>query len=185
MTTKINRALTADEIREITDECEARGDISSTQSSEWRAVAKGDGWLLCKIDILPDMYALLGTGEPMILDREEVDTQLGTRDAIAAGVGPTVSTDGGDYELIAEVNDEGHCDSSINLYVGRAADGHCDLIASDNSSMWIVGDADDAERNREHWQTIEGHDLDMDAVRAANADLADWLEARKAEAANA
>jgi len=87
MTTKINRRPTADEIREITDECEARGNISSTQSSEWRAVAEGDGWRVFKIDTLPDMFALLtDCGEPMILDREEVAAQLGTSDAIAAGL---------------------------------------------------------------------------------------------------
>ncbi len=182
---KINRALSPDEIREITEECIARDNKSSTPASEWRAVAQGDGWTLCKIDTLPDMFALLNNVacDPLLLYRDDIPDQLGKRESIAAGYGPTVVTDGGEYELIAEVNDEGQCDDNINLYVGRAtSDGHCDLIASDNASMWIVGDADDAERNREHWDTIEAHDLDMDAVRAVDADLADWLEARRDEA---
>ena len=98
-------------------------------------------------------------------------------------IGTTRYTDAGEYLLLAEVNSEGCCDESINLYVGRHVKlGHCDLIASDNASCWVVGDADDAARNYEHWQTIKDHGLDMDAVRAIDADLADWLIARQSEA---
>lgn len=185
-TNKINRALTPDEIREITAECEARDNRSSTPPEEWRAVAEGDGWTLCKIDTLPDMYALLtNAGEPCILDRDEVVAQLGEADAIAAGCGPCKWTDAGEYELVAIVHDDGHTDESVNLYVGKAADGHHDLIASDNASMWVVGDADDAERNRDQWDTIaERCDVApvIDEVRKIDADLADWLNDRYNEA---
>lgn len=185
MTTKINRALTADEIREITDECEARDLISSTPSDEWRAVARGDGWTLCKIDTLPDMFALLSAGEPCILDREEVAAQLGKDDAIAAGYGPIRATDAGEYELVAIVHDDGEADNSISLYVGRAADGHHDMIASDNASMWVVGNGDDAELNRDQWDAIAARcDVApvLGEVRKIDAELADWLTGRYEEA---
>ena len=96
----------------------------------------------------------------------------------------TVGTDCGKYEIVAHIHDDGCSDTSINLYVGRAADGHHDLIASDNASMWVVGDADDAESNRAHWELIAERigDIDFDAIRAIDADLAEWLEDRKAEA---
>ena len=96
-------------------------------------------------------------------------------------IGEMVSTDGGDYTIEAHVHDDGCCDQSINLYVGRAADGHCDLIASDNASMWLVGDADDAERNRDQWESItERCDVApvIAEVRKIDADLADWLSER-------
>lgn len=99
-------------------------------------------------------------------------------------VGETRYTDCGEYEIVAHIYDNGCCDTSINLYVGRAADGHHDLIASDNASMWVVGDENDAERNRAHWDLISERigEIDFDAIRAIDADLADWLEARKDEA---
>ena len=189
MTTKINRALMADEIREIADECEARDMISSTPPEEWRAVAKGDDWTLCKIDSLPDFYALLtACGEPFILDREEVVAQLGEEDAIAAGYGPIKSTDAGEYTIVAHVFDDRNCDDSINLYVGKAADGHHDMIASDNASMWVVGDENDAERNRNQWDLIAARcDVApvLDDVRKIDSDLADWLANRYDEARRA
>lgn len=97
---------------------------------------------------------------------------------------PVFSTDGGDYTLVAFIAAGGTGDAKIELYVGRAADGHHDLIVSDNASMWVVGDEDDAERNRAHWELINERvgEIDFDAIRAIDADLADWLEDRKAEA---
>jgi hypothetical protein len=99
-------------------------------------------------------------------------------------LGETELTDCGEYTIVAHTHEDGCRDDSLNLYVGRAADGHHDLIASDNASMWVVGDEDDAERNRAHWELINERvgEIDFDAIRAIDADLAEWLEDRKAEA---
>jgi hypothetical protein len=100
-------------------------------------------------------------------------------------VGETRYTDAGEYTIVAHVHDDGNCDDSVNLHVGRAADGHHDLIASDNASMWVVGDETDAERNRNHWDVITARcDVApiIDDVRKIDADLADWLTARYDEA---
>ena len=98
-----------------------------------------------------------------------------------------VVTDCGEYTILAQIATGGSADKVIDLYVGRAADGHHDLIVTDNSTNWIVGDADDAESNRAHWDLIAERigDIDFDAIRAIDADLAEWLEERKAEAETA
>ena len=99
----------------------------------------------------------------------------------------TLVTDCGEYTILAQIATGGSADKVIDLYVGRAADGHHDLIATDNSTNWIVGNADDAESNRAHWDLIAERigDIDFDAIRAIDADLAEWLEERKAEAETA
>ena len=99
-------------------------------------------------------------------------------------IGETIGTDCGEYEILAHIATGGLADKQISLYVGRAADGHHDLIATDNSTNWIVGDADNAENNRAHWELIAERigEIDFDAIRAIDADLAEWLEERKAEA---
>ena len=100
-------------------------------------------------------------------------------------IGETRYTDAGEYTIVAHVHDDGCSDQSINLYVGRAADGHHDLIASDNSSMWVVGNEDDHELNRGQWDAIAARcDVApvLDEVRRVDADLADWLAARYADA---
>lgn len=96
-------------------------------------------------------------------------------------------TDCGEYTILAQIATGGSADKVIDLYVGRAADGHHDLIASDNASMWVVGDDNEAESNRAHWDLIAERigDIDFDAIRAIDADLAEWLEERKAEAETA
>lgn len=103
-------------------------------------------------------------------------------------IGETRYTDAGEYTMVAHVHDDGCTDASIDLYVGRAADGHHDLIASDNASMWVVGDENDAERNRDQWIAIADRcDVApvIDEVRKIDADLADWLAARYNEAQTA
>ena len=83
ITNKIDRALTPEEIREIIAECEARDNTSSTPPEEWRAVAEGDGWKLCLIDTLPDMYVLLtNEGEPCLLNRDDIVAQLAENDNV-------------------------------------------------------------------------------------------------------
>lgn len=97
-------------------------------------------------------------------------------------IGETRYTDAGEYLLLVQVNDEGYGDTCLRLYVGRHVTlGHCDLIASDDACCWVVGDADNAERNHDQWSVVDDHGLDFEAVRAVDPTLADWLAARKAE----
>lgn len=112
---------------------------------------------------------------PGIKDNKEGDDTMNLIDT-------KCETDCGEYTILAKVNDDQYRDEDIRLYVGRAEDGHCDLIASNNASMWVVGNEDDALSNKQHWAVIEGHGLDMDAVRAIDSGLAEWLEARQSEA---
>ena len=103
-------------------------------------------------------------------------------------IGETCYTDAGEYTIVAHVHDDGCCDQSINLYVGRAADGHHDMIASDSASLWVVGNEDDAELNRDHWDAIAGRcDVApvLDEVRKIDSGLADWLGDRYQEATTA
>lgn len=103
-------------------------------------------------------------------------------------IGDKVYTDCGEYTIITHVHDDMCTGESVNLYVGKAADGHHDMIASDSASMWVVGNEDDAELNRDHWCTIaERCDVApvIDEVRKIDADLADWLAARYNEAQTA
>ena len=96
-------------------------------------------------------------------------------------------SDRGEYTILAQIATGGSANKVIDLYVGRAADGYYDLIATDNSTNWIVGDADNAEINRAHWELIAERigNIDFDAIRAIDTDLAEWLEERKAEAETA
>lgn len=103
-------------------------------------------------------------------------------------IGETEYTDAGKYTIVAHVHDDMCTDESINLYVGKAADGHHDMIASDNASMWVVGDEDDAGRNRDHWCRIAARCDVMpvlDEVRKIDGDLADWLADRYHDAQTA
>lgn len=100
-------------------------------------------------------------------------------------IGGICHADAGDYTIVAHVHDDGCIDQSINLYVGRAADGHHDMIASDNASMWVVGDEDNHGQNRDQWDIIEERcDVApvLAEVRKVDAALADWLTARYDEA---
>ena len=185
---QINRTANECEVSEIIDYYGAEELATRWALAEWRAVATGNDhgeWSVVQIG--DDDYVLLSAGDPMMLDRDEMAEQLGA-DAMAAGFGRRVATCGGDYTLVAQILDDGSCDTSLNLYVGRAPDGHLDLIASDNASMWVVGDADDAGNNHAHWSAIADHcDVDrivIAGVREIDADLADWLAARYHDATN-
>ncbi len=91
-----------------------------------------------------------------------------------------ILTDGGEYTVVKELK-RFTTDMSIGLCIGRAADGHHDLIATDNSSNWLVGDPDDAERNYNQFSVIEdaGAVIDIDAIRAVDAALADYIADRQ------
>lgn len=93
-------------------------------------------------------------------------------------VNDEIITDGGEYTVIAVIHYEGACDDSINLYVGRHADGHCALIATDNASSWVVGDEYDAQRNYILFDLL-GDRIDIDAIRAVDTGLADWVKERQ------
>jgi hypothetical protein len=99
----------------------------------------------------------------------------------------TITTNGGDYTILAHIAEGGEADERIDIYVARAADGHCDLIVADNASNWTVGNEDDAELNCAHLGLIAERvgEIDFDAIRAIDNDLADWLEDRKAQATDA
>lgn len=132
-----------------------------------------------------DEFATLSEAEAAIRAYEEEDRANGCYEENFYQIKyPTEVTDCGEYTILAQIATGGSADKVIDLYVGRAADGHHDLIATDNATNWLVGDADDAERNRAHWELIAERigDIDFDAIRAIDADLAEWLEERKAEA---
>ena len=100
-------------------------------------------------------------------------------------IGETRYTDAGEYTIVVDLGGGGYGDNNIALYLGRAADGHHDMIASDNASMWVVGDDNDAVRNYEQWRTIAACcDVApvIDEVRKIDGDLADWLDQRHDEA---
>lgn len=92
-----------------------------------------------------------------------------------------IITDAGHYTVVAEIYDDGGRDDSVSLYVGRYADGHCDLIAVDNAANWVVGDEYDSERNAAQFEEL-GDRVDIEAIRAVDADLADWIADRMAAA---
>jgi len=103
-------------------------------------------------------------------------------------IGEEVYTDAGKYTIVAHVHDDLCTDESVNLYVGKAADGHYDMIASDNASMWAVGNEDDAGINRAQWCTIAARcDIEpvLAEVRKIDGDLADWLSDRYHDAQTA
>lgn len=96
--------------------------------------------------------------------------------------GDIVRTPCGKYEIIACVYDDCCTDTSISLYVGRADDGHCDLIADDNASAWVVGNDDD-DINADQFRAI-GHRYNyaIDDIIAIDHDLADYLIERHGSA---
>lgn len=98
--------------------------------------------------------------------------------------GEEVITLNGNYTIVDQIAEGGEADERILVSVGRAADGHHDLIVCDNASHWVVGDENDAELNRAQWNLISERvgEIDFDAIRTIDTDLADWLEDRKDEA---
>lgn len=96
----------------------------------------------------------------------------------------TIITDGGTYTVTTIIS-RLTTDESIGLCVGRAADGHCDLIASDNARNWLVGDADDHEANHEQWAALvkAGIDLDnlIDTLTLVDQQLGDFAADRIAD----
>ena len=135
-----------------------------------------------------DEFATLSEAEAAIRAYEEEDRANGCYEENFYQIKyPTFGTDCGEYTLIAHIATGGSADKQINLYVGRAANGYHDLIVSDNASMWVVGSEDNAENNRAHWELIAERigEIDFDVIRAIDADLAEWLEERKAEAETA
>lgn len=94
----------------------------------------------------------------------------------------TVKLEGDNYTIIAIIHDDGNTDAGISIHVGRSArDGHCELIATDNACDWLFGDCDDHVNNRDHFAALS-YRVDIDAIRAIDGDLADYVAERQAEA---
>ena len=117
----------------------------------------------------------------------------------------TVNTNAGQYTIVALIGEQTHTDDAHRLAVGRAADGHHDVLVSDNASVWVLGNEDDADCNAGMFAALGGsRDTDMDGpnlrneiadgvrilrdnlddIRAIDADIADWIADRADEAAN-
>lgn len=117
----------------------------------------------------------------------------------------TIHTNSGDYTVLASIGEQVYTDAAHNLAVGRHTDGHCDILVEDNASVWTLGNADDADCNAGAFAAIAGatySDMDapdlrdyiargveivrdnLDAIRAVDADIADWIAERADEAAN-
>lgn len=117
----------------------------------------------------------------------------------------TIHTNAGSYTIVALIGEQTYTDSSHNLAVGRHTDGHYDILVEDNASVWVLGNADDADCNAGAFAAIAGatySDMDapdlrdyiragveivrdnLDDIRAVDADIADWIADRADEAAN-
>ncbi|MBR4353761.1 MAG: hypothetical protein IKP97_00490 [Kiritimatiellae bacterium] len=182
----MNKIPTAEELESIKYDLAIAGrDVdkcyTANEQAAWRIIGEDD---YCQVISLGcDEYLLTGdcpdiwTGDDLRRSRRDL--------ALACGIGEQVATDGGDYQIIADIADGGEGDEGVCVYVGRHITlGHCDLIARDNASYWVVGDEDNRDRNRDQWDIIEDRcgRIDLEAVRRVDADLADWLADRRKEA---
>lgn len=73
-------------------------------------------------------------------------------------------------------------DADINLYEVENADGHHDVMASDNGSVWLVGYENDADVNRAQFQSIDdvnGESVLWDEIE--DCDLREWITDRRNE----
>lgn len=116
-----------------------------------------------------------------------------------------IHTKAGDYTIVAALGTQTYTDSAHNLAVGRHTDGHYDILVEDNASVWVLGNADDADCNAGMFAALGGsRDTDMDGpglrdeiaegvrvlrdnlddIRSVDADIADWIAERADEAAN-
>lgn len=96
-----------------------------------------------------------------------------------------VTTLCGRYEVIRDCGDYGTGNGKYSVWVGLRSDGQYDMLVSDNGSVWVLGDPDDADSNRKEWQVATaGVDADVLIAygREADAALGNWLEDRWAEA---
>lgn len=182
----MNKILTAEELESIKHDLAIVGrDPDECYTAEEQAARRiiGEDDYHQVISLGCDEYLLTGD-TPDIMDGETM-RHYHRELALACGLGEQVATDGGDYQIIADIADGGEGDRCITVYVGRHLKlGHCDLIARDNSSYWVVGNEDNHGRNRDQWDIIEERcgRIDLQAVRLVDADLADWLADRRKEA---
>lgn len=189
MNKPMNKVPTAEELEGIKYDlgCAGRNadeDYTAEEIAAWRIIGETD-W--CEVVSLGCNEYLLTGDRPEITDGETM-RHHGRELALACGLGEQVVTDGGDYQIIADIDAGGSGDERISVYVGRHLKlGHCDLIAKDNASYWVVGDEDNHGRNRDQWATIEDccGRIDLEAVRRVDEDLADWLADRRKEAEGA
>ncbi len=185
----MNKVPTAEELEGIKYDlgCAGRNadkDYTAEEIAAWRIIGETD-W--CEVISLGcDEYLLTGDN-PDIMDGETMRNHRREL-ALACGLGEIEGTDGGDYQIIADIDEGGDGDERIQVYVGRHLElGRCDLLACDNASCWVVGDEDNHGRNRDQWDILEERcgRIDLEAVRLVDADLADWLTDRRKEAEGA
>lgn len=70
-------------------------------------------------------------------------------------------------------------DSDINVYEVEHTDGHHDVMASDNGSVWLVGDENDANTNKSQFCAIieaNGESVEWDEIE--DCDLREWITDR-------
>lgn len=95
--------------------------------------------------------------------------------------GRDVMTDAGLFVALRRLNDALNRDEDVRVYEAMSlADGHREVLASDNASCWIVGDENNAEVNRSHFALLAKHDVRWCEI--IDGELADWIEDRRAEA---
>ena len=116
-----------------------------------------------------------------------------------------IHTNAGEYTIVALIGEQAYTDDAHNLAIGRAADGHHDILVEDNASVWVLGNEDDVDCNAGMFAALGGsRDTDMDGpnlrneiadgvrilrdnlddIRAIDAGIADWIADRADEAAN-
>ena len=99
--------------------------------------------------------------------------------------GQRVTTLWGQYTVIRDCGRYGTGDGRHGVWIGRHSDGHCDMLVCDNGSVWVLGDADDADVNRDQWAAAtSGVDANVliEHGREEDASLGNWLKDRWAEA---
>ena len=92
----------------------------------------------------------------------------------------TIHTNAGDYTIVALIGEPTHTDDAHNLAVGRATDGHYDILVEDNASVWVLGNEDDADCNAGMFAALGGsRDTDMDGPNLRN-EIADGVRILRA-----
>jgi hypothetical protein len=73
-------------------------------------------------------------------------------------------------------------DSDVNVYEVEHADGHHDVMASDNGSVWIAGDENNSDVNQSQFEQIvkaNGESVLWDEIE--DDDLREWIADRRKE----
>lgn len=96
-------------------------------------------------------------------------------------IGDKVETDVGEVEIYDVLAVGGDADDKIEIYEVVHKDGHHEVAVSDNASVWVLGDYDDARHNYELWTVVDdvcGVDW-IDDIE--DDDLREWINDRADE----